>query len=359
MSQVEKNWLRGPHRYSTQGALWVGGGTTAVNPAFRCGVQQADKLRAVYELKRSSTNDTTFIKAPSNLPSWGHIAQMCMLFDLKGKSRPLATTKSDHTDAGKQLALLRKEELSAVVTLENPAGNSWRGFIPRTQLCSPAAAVLHYNSFSRAVAFTACRILKIHCTGFYDDFGIVAPSCLVSLALKAFAGLNDASFGVLKRRKSEASCFLEYLGLSASPSDDGGDAVASLALSETEIRKIVEFANEMSRQDSASAAALRKLAGKLRSAPTAIMGRFGRAATKPVYELIAKQGGTCPQSVKDCHRCWEFALPAIFPRLIWCLRNINPANPVRIYSDATGAGKLASVSFFSREEERQPVLLGA
>ena len=90
----------------------------------------------------------------------------------------------------------------------------------------------------------------------------MAPSFLVSLALKASAGLNDALFVALKRRKSEASSSLEFSGLSASFIGGGGDVMASLALSETKIRKLVEFPSEMARQDSASASALQKLAAK-------------------------------------------------------------------------------------------------
>ena len=69
MSPVEKNWPRGPHRYSAQGELRVGGEPIAVNPAFRFGVRQADKLRSVEDLKRSSTNEATCFKTPTNLPA--------------------------------------------------------------------------------------------------------------------------------------------------------------------------------------------------------------------------------------------------------------------------------------------------
>ena len=75
------------------------GGPTAVNPAFRFGVQQVDKLRAVDDLQGSSTNEATFIKTPIGLPSWNHITQMCMLFDLKGESSPLAMANADRADA--------------------------------------------------------------------------------------------------------------------------------------------------------------------------------------------------------------------------------------------------------------------
>ena len=44
LTQVEKNWLCGPHRYSFKREPWAGGGPIAANPAFRSGAQQVDKL---------------------------------------------------------------------------------------------------------------------------------------------------------------------------------------------------------------------------------------------------------------------------------------------------------------------------
>ena len=53
------------------------------------------------------------------------------------------------------------------------------------------------------------------------------------------------------------------------------------------------------------------------------------------------------------------ALRAISPRLILSLKGGEPAHPVRMHSDATGAGKLASVSFISNVEECRWILLAA
>ena len=89
------------------------------------------------------------------------------------------------------------------------------------------------------------------------------------------------------------------------------------------------------------------------------MGRSGRAALKPVNELTDKDGGAITREVKDCLRWWSSALRAIAPRLILSLEGKEPAHPVRIYSDATGAGKLSSVSFIPNDEGHRPILLAA
>ena len=60
--------------------------------------------------------------------------------------------------------------------------------------------------------------------------------------------------------------------------DDGEDVIASSTLSEEKIAKLVEPARQLGVQGTASLVVSRKLAGKLRFADTAVMGRFGRAA---------------------------------------------------------------------------------
>ena len=85
MDQVKKHWLDGPRRYNENGELQVGDEPVVANPAFRFGVLQEEKPRAVDGLKKSSTNGATFIATPKNpsvmgphssrvisfLPLWG------------------------------------------------------------------------------------------------------------------------------------------------------------------------------------------------------------------------------------------------------------------------------------------------
>ena len=114
---------------------------------------------------------------------------------------------------------------------------------------------------------------------------------------------------------------------------------------------------ELSCQHSAALAHLQKLAGRLRLTQTAIMGRFGRAALRPICELISKGGGTLSRSLKQCLRWWVRVLPTIMPRLITSYREREDSEPFRIYSDATGEGTLASICFFPQTVSALPVLL--
>ena len=82
MGQVRGHWLDGPRRYNEHGELLVGGEPVVAKPAFRFGAQQGKKLRAVGDLKRSSTDDAAYRATPINLPSRGHVARMLSLLYL-------------------------------------------------------------------------------------------------------------------------------------------------------------------------------------------------------------------------------------------------------------------------------------
>ena len=164
---------------------------------------------------------------------------MCALYYREGDSRPLAMAKADRADAYKQLPVTTQDELTAVVTLKDLVDGRWYGFIPRTQLFGSTAAVLHYNCLSRIIASLACRILKIPCVGYYDDFGIILPECLVRDGLGFFTSFNRALLIILKDSKSEFGTLLEFLGLTISFRNDGSPTLASLSLSQEKVRKLV------------------------------------------------------------------------------------------------------------------------
>ena len=113
---------------------------------------------------------------------------------------------------------------------------------------------------------------------------------------------------------------------------------------------------ELSCQHSAALAHLQKLAGRLCFTQTAIMGRFGRAALRPIYELISKNGGKLSRSFKLCLSWWVKVLPAITPRLIVSFLETEDSEPFRIYFDATGEGALASICFAPPSKLSLPIL---
>ena len=75
-----------------------------------------------------------------------------------------------------------------------------------------------------------------------------------------------------------------------------------MSLAPEKIQKLVELVIELADREAASLGTSEKLAGKLRFTQTAVMGRFGRAALRPICELIAKGGDRLSRDFKDCLR---------------------------------------------------------
>ena len=137
------------------GELILEGKATSAAPAYRLRVQQAAKPRAVDDLEKGMTNGPAAIRTPLNLPAWGHLGQMCILFAAEGRESPLAMAQADHADADKQLPMLERDELAAAATLKNPSDGARYGFASKTQLFRSAAADRNYNCLPRVMASLA------------------------------------------------------------------------------------------------------------------------------------------------------------------------------------------------------------
>ena len=90
---------------------------------------------------------------------------------------------------------------------------------------------------------------------YYDDFGVAAPEVLAKSALLFFVRFNGALSVEPKRHKSEASPPLEFLGYTGTFRDDGGNVIATLTPPEEKIAKLVELAQQLGVQGTASLAA--------------------------------------------------------------------------------------------------------
>ena len=137
--------IDGPSPSNERGVLLMNGVVSVVNPAYRVGAQQTEKLRVVEDIMSGCANSDTPKRTPINLPSSGHRAHMCSFFRFEGDGRTLAMTKADHDEVCKQFPLAGEDEQAALATLKSPTDNNWYGFAPKTQLFGSAAAVLHYT----------------------------------------------------------------------------------------------------------------------------------------------------------------------------------------------------------------------
>ena len=109
---------------------------------------------------------------------------------------------------------------------------------------------------------------------------------------------NDLILGVLKKKKSEAGSEIECLGVATKFLLSYEETIASLRLSENRTKKLVGLMEHLASKRTLSLAELQKAAGKLCFAQTMIMGRFGRAALMPFYDLITKGGGELDASIR-------------------------------------------------------------
>ena len=88
-------------------------------------------------------------------------------------------TKGDHEGACGQLPVSARDGRAAVDVPRDPRGGELSGLARKTRLLGSTAAVLRYNCFSRIMAPLACRVLKLPCVGYRDDFGVIRHLDLV------------------------------------------------------------------------------------------------------------------------------------------------------------------------------------
>ena len=213
LAQEKKGWLEGPFDISVDAVVTRGDSQFRCNPAFRFGVLQGEKLRAVDDLKQSYTNAAAQVLTPINLPTWDHFSSLIKLMTKLAPSLPLGFAKADHSDAYKQLPLRPDHRGLAAITLREPSSGRWRCFLPNTQVFGSTTAVLQYNCLSRVIATLARRLLKIPVMGYFDDFGIVDPLSLTKEALQAFTELNRILGSISESRNQSGTRFWNFWGL--------------------------------------------------------------------------------------------------------------------------------------------------
>ena len=100
MTQHTQGWLEAPIPLNSEGrpTTWR---PQRFNIAFRFGVEQAEKLRACDDLRRSLTNLACHVTTPIQLVSRGHISQLSHLLNNGADDWDLL--KAGHEAAYKQL----------------------------------------------------------------------------------------------------------------------------------------------------------------------------------------------------------------------------------------------------------------
>ena len=213
--QVEKGWFDGPCPSDDQSRLLTGEGPQDVNPAFRFGAQQGEKLRAADDLKRSRANAAAAIRAPANLPLCDHFGAEVGMFQEGQTNGSTAFALAGHRAAYKQLPVCEERENPAAGSLRGQKTNKPRCPPTQTQFFGVAAASLNYNTVPWVMATQAARWLKIVRVGYFDDFCTVAKGSRIDEALKAFTQLDAFRDSDLEDEEAERGFEYEFLGATA------------------------------------------------------------------------------------------------------------------------------------------------
>ena len=189
-AQVKKGWLNSPVELE-EGGRPKGFRTGKYNIAFRFGAEQAAKLRACDDLRRSLANSACSVLTPIQLASWGHLAQLCRRSC--GESRDWALLNADHEAAYKQLPTRPSEQAREIIASKRPVTGKWLGFASIALVFGATAALLRYNVFSRLIAALVNRLLGIPLICFFDDFAALAPRLLANKAMSGFPAFASPS----------------------------------------------------------------------------------------------------------------------------------------------------------------------
>ena len=111
----------------------------SVNISSRFGVGHAGKLRAFDDLKRNEVNLFCTDWAPTKLPMWGHIAQMCL--DVRLTKKDCGFFKPGRA-AYKQLPMMPGHADLATVAIRDPATSRLMAFRPNALLFGDTSDVL-------------------------------------------------------------------------------------------------------------------------------------------------------------------------------------------------------------------------
>lgn len=139
--QIPKGWMRHPMKLSTIGSPFALG-NPQLNIAFRCGVEQSDKLRACGDLRHSATHLACAVGTPIRLVSWDHVAEITQA--VNDRSMDWAFAKSDREADYKQLRLQAERATISVVALKSPVDQHRYGFsaVPYSSAPSPQSSAI-------------------------------------------------------------------------------------------------------------------------------------------------------------------------------------------------------------------------
>ncbi|KAJ9443680.1 hypothetical protein DIPPA_15556 [Diplonema papillatum] len=183
----------------------------------------------------------------------------------------------DHKDAYRQLRAQNGKVCRCVVA-EGPEG-ALRFFRMERLSFGEAAAVVHYNAFTKVLAKVVRLGLKVPLCQYYDDFA--APCRLEDDGVLAdvLELLRDILLTAFNPDKTTQSNAFRHLGLVFGITAEAVD----VSLSEARKEGLIWMLKDILSRDSLAPGEAAALAGKLGFASTALYGRVGRVPLQPIF----------------------------------------------------------------------------
>ena len=278
-SDVESGKMLGPFFSDEEVTQALNTESYTLNKRF--GVEQSDKIRPVDDFTASGVNDCCRADRNLTLSTLDHFFALVCSVAVAFPSSQVQFCKRDHKSAYRQLALDEGALQYACVVFWHKEYGRPVCFIHLALPFGPRAAVVNYNRVGQAVTGLLQLMFMLPCDSFFDDYWLVAPLHLIQRIFDMFGAVHALLNLEIKTEKDLPPTFVgELLGhvvdLSALP--------YTLYNSERRKAGIIAMVEDALRSGRLRPRIAGELAGKFAFACTALYGRVGRAALKPVYE---------------------------------------------------------------------------
>ena len=192
--------------------------------------------------------------------------------------------KAGHEAAYKHRPLSPKDHRNAIIALRHPSNGKWFGSPSRTLDCGGAAAVLHYNVFSRMATALANQLFGIPPICFFDGFAALSPRILANKALRAFTSFCSLLGVRLMPGKSDVGSYVTSTGVRRWFPCGRNSYRLHISPPVEKRRDWAALLDDYILKRPVSTQGLEQLIGRLSFSHTLMRGEFARTQLRPLYQ---------------------------------------------------------------------------
>jgi len=310
----------------------------------RFAVEQSDKVRPCDDFTASGINACCRPSRKlqlSTLDSFFALVSSIVLAFPNLQPGNVQFWKRDQESAYRQFALSISALVFASVIFWHHAEERPVAYVHLALPFGPIASVIEYNRISQAITYLCNKMFYLCCDSYFDDFWGVAPAHLARRTFEVFGEVQSLLNCTIKIAKDLLPTVIgELLGhisnLSSIPY-----TICNTVRRKLSIGKLI--------QDALRSGILRpstagEVAGKFGFACTALYGRVGRAALKPVYERQHSSHIYIDKQLRAALQCILQIMNEAPPRAVLPSFLSSRRSSVA-YTDGQGAGWIAAVIF--------------